>query len=72
MAAKFNKDGDPDNGKGDSLWMVMANLLHFVRDGRTIYLDRSAKDPRFDLKEAEAKFDRRENIKPAIRKVTGK
>jgi len=66
MVAKFLKDGDPDNGKGDALWMAAANILHFVPNGRSLYIEYSAKDPRFDLRQTEAKYDNRDGIPPAL------
>lgn len=57
MFAKFLEDGDPDNGNGDTLWRLAAGITHYVQDGERLFHTASAKDPRYDRREAQAKRD---------------
>lgn len=57
MFAKFLEDGDPDNGNGDTLWRLAAGITHYVQDGEKLFHIASAKDPRYDRMEAQAKWE---------------
>ena len=57
MFAKFLKDGDPDNGHGDGLWRLAGGIAHYVADGAKLFHESSAKDPRYDFSESQAKFE---------------
>ena len=54
---EFVRTGDPDRGHGDGLWRLAGGVCNYVSEGETLFLSASAKDIRFDLREARRKFE---------------